>query len=56
MRKQANGTVVTSKRFAKGLVLKLTVEASKWNRQDFEKTRKGASPQTDWGSKQMEET
>ena len=47
LRKQANGTDVTSKRHAKGLVLRLTEEACKRNRRDFEKAHKGACPQTD---------
>ena len=56
LRKQANGTDVTTKRHAKGRVLGLTEEASKRNRRDIEKERKGAGPQTDYGSKLTELT
>ena len=52
--KQANGINVTSKRHAKGVVLRLSVVASEQNRCDFEKAGKGACPPNDGGSKQME--
>ena len=44
MRKQASETDMNLKKHAKGLVLRLTEEASKRKRRDFEKACKGAYP------------
>ena len=51
--KQANKTDVTSKRHAKGLVIRMTAEACKQNRRSFKKHAKGlVLKQTDEASKQ----